>query len=108
MAGTRIIALFNLKPGKTIADYEAWARAKDLPTVNALKSIDSFEVFRSAGLLVGEGKPPYEYIEIIDVNDMDQFGADVSAPNMQTIAAEFGDFAETVFILTEKLDWAGG
>ncbi len=107
MAATRIIALFNLKPGKTAADYEAWARAKDLPTVNALGSIERFEVFRSAGLLMGEGKPPYEYIEIIDVADMDKFGADVSTPTMQTIAAEFGAFADTVFIVSEKLDWAG-
>ena len=31
---TRIIALFNLKPGISEADYEAWAKAKDIPTVN--------------------------------------------------------------------------
>jgi hypothetical protein len=103
MADKRIIALFNLKPGKSVADYEAWARTTDLPTVNGLKSVDSFEVYRSAGLLVGEGKPPFQYIEIIDVNDMDQFGADVSTPGMQAIAREFGEIAETVFILTEKL-----
>ena len=33
MAITRIIALFNLKPGVKVADYEAWARAVDLPVV---------------------------------------------------------------------------
>ncbi|PZR36933.1 hypothetical protein [Caulobacter segnis] len=101
----RIIALFNLKPGVSVADYEAWAKAKDLPTVNGLGSVANFEVFRSAGLLMGEGKPPYEYVEIIDVADMDKFGADVSTPGMQAIAAEFGAFADAVFIMTEKLDW---
>lgn len=100
---TRIIVLFNLKPGKAAADYEAWARSRDLPTVNGLKSVEKFEVFRSAGLLVGEGKPPYDYVEIIDVADMDQFGVDVATAQMQAIAAEFGAFAETVFMLTEKL-----
>jgi hypothetical protein len=101
----RIIVLFNLKPGQSAADYEAWAKAKDLPTVNGLGSIAGFEVFRSAGLLMGEGKPPYDYIEIIDVADMDKFGAEVSTPTMEAIAAEFGAFADAVFIMTEKLDW---
>lgn len=102
----RIIVLFNLKPGCSEADYEAWAKAKDLPTVNGLASVANFEVFRSAGLLMGDGKPPYGYVEIIDVADMDKFGADVSTPTMQAIAAEFGAFADAVFIMTEKLEWA--
>lgn len=29
-----IVVLFNLKPGASVADYENWARAKDLPVVN--------------------------------------------------------------------------
>lgn len=102
---SRIIALFNLKPGVSPADYEAWAKSKDLPTVNGLASIAGFEVFRSTGLLMGDGKPPYDYIEIIDVADFDQFGADVATPTMQTIAAEFAAVADTIFITTEQLQW---
>ncbi|MFN3834263.1 MAG: REDY-like protein HapK [Glycocaulis sp.] len=101
---TRIIALFNLKPGISEADYEAWAKAKDIPTVNGLKSVDDFAVFKSAGLLGSDAKPPYAYIEIIDVNDMAQFGADVSTSTMQAIAAEFQAMADDLaFILTDKL-----
>ena len=33
---TKIVALFNLKPGVSVEDYEAWAKAKDIPTVNGL------------------------------------------------------------------------
>lgn len=101
---TRIIALFNLKPGISEADYEAWAKAKDIPTVNGLKSVDDFAVFKSAGLLGSDAKPPYAYIEIIDVNDMTQFGADVSTSTMQAIAGEFQAMADDLaFILTDKL-----
>lgn len=101
---TRIIALFNLKRGVTPADYERWARRVDIPTVNALGSVDRFEVYRSAGLLGGAGKPPYQYIEIIDVGDMDAFGKDVAATTMQKVAAEFQAMTDDlVFILTEKL-----
>lgn len=101
---TKIVALFNLKSGVGIADYEAWAKATDIPTVNGLTSVDSFEVFKSVGLLGTEDKPPYEYVEIIDVNDMDGFGGEVSTETMQKIAGEFQAMADDlVFILTEKL-----
>ena len=101
---TRIIALFNLKDGVSPADYEAWARSTDLPTVNGLKSVDQFEIFKSTGLLGSDDTPPYAYIEIIDVNDMGAFGEEVGTETMQKVAAEFQPMTEDLaFILTEKL-----
>jgi len=101
---TKIVALFNLKPGISAADYEAWARGTDIPTVNGLKSVDSFGVFKSVGLLGSEEAPPYKYIEIIEVNDMETFGANVSTETMQKVAGEFQAMADDlVFILTEPL-----
>jgi hypothetical protein len=108
MADTRIIALFNLKPGIDVEAYESWARAVDLPTVNGLPSIRKFEVFRTTGVLGSDAKPPYGYIEIIDVRDMGQFGEDVATPVMQSVASDFGGMAETLFLMTEKLDWPQG
>lgn len=101
---TRIVALFNLKRGVTPADYERWARRIDLPTVNGLKSVETFEVFKSVGLLGTEAKPPYQYIEIIDVGDIALFGKEVATATMQKIAGEFQAMADDLaFILTEKL-----
>ena len=100
----RIVALFNLKEGVTAQDYELWARSTDIPTVNGLRSIDGFSTHRATGLLAGEGEPPYQYIEIIDVNDMGVFGEDLSTPAMQQVAAEFQQFADNpCFILTQDL-----
>ncbi len=100
---TTIIVLFNLKPGVSVADYERFARDTDLPIVNRLPSIEKFEVLKSRGLLRG-GDPPYQYIEILRVTDMDQFGQDVSAETMQKVAATFRGFADNPqFILTEPL-----
>ncbi|WP_397416645.1 hypothetical protein [Phenylobacterium sp.] len=104
MAITRIIALFNLKPGVKMSDYEAWARAKDLPTVNGLPSIKSFQVFKTKEVM-GGGKSPYKYIEIIDVRDMGQFGTDVSTPVMQAIASEFQGMADVQFLIMKKIGW---
>lgn len=101
---TKIIALFNLKPGVSVSDYEAWAKSTDIPTVNGLKSVDNFEVFKSVGLLGTEDAPPYKYIEIIDVNDMETFGGEVGTETMQKVAGEFQAMADDLaFILTEKL-----
>lgn len=101
---TRIVVLFNLKDAGATADYEAWAQATDLPAVNGLASVDAFTVHRCAGLLGSDGKPPYDYVEIIDVNDMSTFGAEVSDATMQKVAGEFQTFADSpIFILTEDL-----
>jgi hypothetical protein len=101
---TRIVVLFNLKEGVDATEYEQWAKDTDLPTVNALPSIRSFTAHKSQGLLTGEPQAPYQYIEVIDVEDMGQFGADVSTDAMQKVAAAFQSFADQpLFILTEDL-----
>ncbi len=101
---TKIVALFNLKSGVSVEDYENWAKNTDIPTVNGLKSVDKFEVFRSVGLLGSEDTPPYGYIEIIDVADMEQFGGEVSSETMQAVAGQFQEMAQDLFfILTERL-----
>lgn len=99
-----VIVLFNLKPGVRREEYERWAREQDLPTVNGLASMDAFEVLRSRGLLVGEGKPPYEYVEIMRVPDIEAFGRDLVSPAVQAGAARFQEFADNpLFILTEHI-----
>jgi hypothetical protein len=101
---TRIIVLLNLKPGKNKGDYEAWAKNTDLATVNTLGSVEKFTVFAATGLLGSNARPPFDYIEILDVVDMDAFGRDVATPVMQRVAAEFQDWAEPVFILTRNIE----
>lgn len=100
----RVICLFNLKPGVDPADYETWARGGDIPSVNALGSVASFTVHRATGLFGSDAKPPYDYVEVIDITGLDDFVADVTTPGFQALAAPFRDFADDpVFILTEDL-----
>lgn len=101
---TTIVVLFNLKDNVDIADYEQWAQTTDLPTASALPSVDTFELLKTQGLIMSEEKSPYQYIEILNINDMDQFGKDVSTEVMQKVASQFQSFADNpLFILTEKL-----
>jgi hypothetical protein len=96
----RVVVLFNLKPDVAVAAYEEWARTRDIPGVRALPSIDDFQVYRTTGLA------PYQYVEIIDIADMDGFATDIAGAPSQTIAREFKAFlgSEPHFMLTEPLD----
>lgn len=100
----RIVCLFNLKPGVDPRDYEAWARGTDIPGANALSSVRNFTVHRATGLFGSDAKPPYQYIEIIDITGMDPFVAEVTTEDFQKVAAKFQDYADNPqFILTEDL-----
>ncbi len=101
----RIVVLFNLKPDIARDAYEAWALSTDLPIVRALASVDGFTVHPTTALLGSDDAPPYQYVEIIDVADMDGFGQDIASETMQRVAGEFQEFADNpVFMLTGSLD----
>ena len=99
-----VIVLFNLKADADPAHYQDWARKRDIVEVNRLPSVDRFRVLRSVGLLGGTEPPPYQYVEIIDLNSMEQFGEDIQSDVVAGLAAEFGQFAENpVFIHCQDL-----
>lgn len=98
-----IFAVFNLKPGVSPEAYEKWAKTVDMPIVNKLPSIDSFRVFRSTALLGSDDTPPFGYIEVLKINDMDVFFADVAKPAMQEVAEAFGGMVDVQFVMTEEL-----
>lgn len=100
----RIVVLFNLRDGVDEAAYQAWAKATDIPVVNGLASIGAFSVHRVTGMLGSDARPPYQYIEVIDVADMDQFGQDVATETMKRVSAEFQTFADNpIFLTTQDL-----
>lgn len=98
-----VIVLFNLRDGVDRAEYERWAIERDSPAVNGLPSVRQFRVQRAAGLLGSDAAPPYQYVEILDFDDLGALTADIAREPMQAIAAEFGQFADhPVFIVTEQ------
>lgn len=102
---TTIVVLFNLKPGVSAADYHAWAKATDLPTVRGLASVTRFEVLKTVSLLGSDAPPPYDYVELLEVNDTDRFGADIAEEAMQRVAGEFQGFTDNpLFIMTSNIE----
>ncbi len=102
---TYIVVLFNLKDGASPDAYEAWARSTDIPTVRGLKSNAGFDVFKTLSMRGSDKTPPYQYVELITIADMDQFGADVATDMMKKVGGEFREFADSpMFIVSEKIE----
>ena len=98
-----VIVLFNLKEGQSAHDYEQWARAVDVPTVNGLDSVNSFRVYRTKGMLGTDAPAPYQYIEVLQVTDLAGLGRDISSEEMQQIASSFQGMADNpTFIICEQ------
>ena len=94
-----IVVLFNLKPGVSADTYEQWARTTDLPIVNALPSVSGFEVLKTTGLL-GGGEAPYQYVELLRFASLDALFGDIGTEQMQKVAAEFQQFADSPLFMT--------
>jgi hypothetical protein len=104
-AGVNLILLYNLKPGVAQADFEAWVRNQDQPTMRGLKSVSDFRTYRSTGLMMGDGKPSAQYIETFAINDMAAFGStDMASAEVQKIVGSFMGFADAPqFILVDEV-----
>lgn len=95
-----IVVLFNLKSGVDANAYEAWAASTDLPVVNGLSSINKFEVFKTTGLLGSDAPAPYQYVELLAINDFGKFGEQVGTDTMKKVASEFQEFADSPLFIT--------
>ena len=104
MASTILVVLFNLKSGVTPEAYERFAKEMDIPTVKRLASVDEFRVFRSSGRFGAEGPAPFQYVEVIEVNNLDGLIADVGDPAVGKVVAAFRDYAENpIFMMTDEI-----
>ena len=55
-------------------------------------------------MLFSEAKPPYDYIEVLDVSALDAFLGDCGSDTVAKLAQEMSAFTEgATFITTEKL-----
>ncbi len=98
-----LVVLFNLKNAAAAAAYEQWAQNTDVPTVKKLGSVDDFKVYRMGNILGTDTPSPYQYCEVIEVNNLDGLFADIGTKTMQQVAAEFQAFADNpLFILAEQ------
>lgn len=98
-----LVVLFNIKNEEDKAKYELWAKTTDVPTVKALGAIDDFKVYRLNAIMGTADKPPYQYCEVLDINDMDKLVGELDSDTMKRVAGEFQAFADNpMFIVSEQ------
>ena len=100
-----IILKYRLKPGVTQADFEHWVRTVDQPAMRGLARVQAFNTYRVTGLLMGEGAPSTEYVEVFEVEDIAGFtGEDMAGDTVQSIMCQFLGFADAPeFLLAERI-----
>lgn len=101
----RVFFLNRLRPDADPAEYEAWIRRVDYPIARAQGAILAYSVTRIAGTLSGEGVSPYDYLEVIDITDLDAYRALGAKPEFQQLLAEWSQFvAEAVMVHGSIID----
>ncbi|MFZ4606829.1 MAG: hypothetical protein ACOYM5_11275 [Caulobacter sp.] len=90
-----VMITYKLKAGVSREDFETWVRGYDYPNMRGLKRVASFTNHRVERLLIGEGAPSVDYVEVFDIPDLDGFTAeDLPGETLQTVMGAFMDWVE--------------
>jgi hypothetical protein len=89
---------YRLKPGVTREQYENWIVDFDYPHVQKMTEVIlSQAIYRVEGTVFGGGKPPYQYVEVIEFTNLDDYLRMLkNNPNAQAIAAEVPKYVEVL------------
>jgi hypothetical protein len=101
----RVFFLNRLREGADPAEYEAWIRRVDYPIARAQGAITEYTVTRIDGTLTGEGESPYDYLEVIEITDLDAYRALGDLPEFQQLLQEWSGYvADAVMIRGEVVE----
>lgn len=101
----RVFFLNRLRDGVDPDEYEAWIRRVDYPVARAQEAIASYTVTRIEGTLDGSGEPPYQYLEVIEVTDLDAYRELGSLPEFEQLLREWSEYVvDAVMIHGEVVD----
>ncbi len=99
-----LIVFFNLIDGVNESEYLKWALNTDVPTVNKLNSVSSFEVFKGVGVFGEQKSSPWDFFEILKIHSEDAFLEDIQTDMMSKVVEQFQAFAkDATFISTQDI-----
>jgi TPP-dependent pyruvate/acetoin dehydrogenase alpha subunit len=86
----------RLQPGVDAAAYERWVREADYVAAKAIPAIISYRVYRIHGPCLGDDSAPYDYVEVVEVTDLDDYRRDIEQhPAARPIVAEIGHYVQS-------------
>ena len=87
-----IVDKIRLKPGTDPGHFESWLTARDYPSCGRLRSIVRFSVVRCST----EAEALFHYFEVIEVDSLEAFEADMMTDTFRGLVAEFSEMAQVV------------
>jgi hypothetical protein len=102
----RVFFLNKLREGVDPAEYERWVREVDYPLARGLPTIRRYDVARLEGMLQGDGDPPCDYLEVVDISDLDEYRASLSGgAEIEAFFEEWSSFVgESVAVHGEVIE----
>jgi hypothetical protein len=101
----RVFFLNRLRTGADRADYEAWIRRVDYPVARSQPTIQSYVVTRLDGPVSGEGEAPYDYLEAIEISDIEAYRAELDSEDMRNLLDEWQTYVgESVAVYGEVIE----
>jgi len=98
----------TLKRGVDPAAYERWLREYDYRVAKTLPSIASYTTHRIEGPIHGSETAGWNYIERIEIRDMEQYQKDLASPAGQELLRQlYENYLErpkNVFFTTEPIE----
>jgi hypothetical protein len=92
----RVFFLNTLREETDPDEYEDWIRRVDYPVARRQPAIESYVVTRLDGLLQGDGSPPYQYLEVIEVTSVDEYRAGLTGnEEMESLLREWSTYVES-------------
>ncbi|MDR7420205.1 MAG: RedY protein [Armatimonadota bacterium] len=88
-----VVFLARLKPGVDPAVYEQWVREVDYPRARRLPSVISYVNHRLHAPL-RKADVRYDYLEILQVTDLDAYRQDLTRPEIQELRQQLMEFIE--------------
>jgi len=94
--GRIIFFLTKIKDKSRRSEYETWVREVDVPTVMGWSCVSNYRVVRLEGeVFAGTPVPDYDYIEIMEVSDIDDYkkSLEMSPPELfESFTSHIGPF----------------
>jgi hypothetical protein len=88
------------------AAYEDWIRRRDYPVARAQEAISSYVVTRVEGSVSGPDPSPYQYLEVIEITDIEAYRAGMDGnPEFEELLTEWAEFVgESIAVYGEVID----
>jgi hypothetical protein len=98
----------TLKPGVRPEDYERWLREYDYRVARTLPSIISYRTHRIEGPISGAPDAGWNYVERIEVRDVDQYAKDLASPAGQELIRQlyerYLERSKNIFFWSEPIE----